>query len=56
MKREQNAGQPEILSPLNDYVFSLLFGDQRHIKILAAFLKSVLDIPEEDYASLTIYR
>jgi predicted transposase/invertase (TIGR01784 family) len=53
MKREQN-GQPEILSPLNDYVFSVLFGDQRHINILAAFLKSVLDIPEEDYASLTI--
>jgi predicted transposase/invertase (TIGR01784 family) len=46
--------QPEILSPLKDYVFSLVFGDQRHIDILAAFLKTILDLPEEEYASLTI--
>jgi predicted transposase/invertase (TIGR01784 family) len=44
----------EILSPLQDYVFSLVFGDQRHIDILAAFLKAVLDLPEEEYESLTI--
>jgi predicted transposase/invertase (TIGR01784 family) len=46
--------QPEILSPLSDYIFSILFGDQRHIDILAAFLKTLLDLPEEDFNSLTI--
>jgi predicted transposase/invertase (TIGR01784 family) len=46
--------QPEILSPLTDYIFTILFGDQRHIDILGAFLKTVLDLPEEDYDSLTI--
>jgi predicted transposase/invertase (TIGR01784 family) len=46
--------QPEILSPLKDYVFSMVFGDQRHIDILAAFLKTILDLPEEEYGSLTI--
>jgi predicted transposase/invertase (TIGR01784 family) len=46
--------QPEILSPLKDYVFSMVFGDQRHIDILAAFLKTILDLPEEEYGSLII--
>ncbi|MDR2181943.1 MAG: Rpn family recombination-promoting nuclease/putative transposase [Treponema sp.] len=45
---------PEIVSPLRDYVFTFLFGDRRNIEILAAFLKSVLDIPEPDYDSLIV--
>jgi predicted transposase/invertase (TIGR01784 family) len=44
----------ELLSPLWDHIFSLLFGDQRNISILEAFLKSVLDLSPEDYESLTI--
>jgi predicted transposase/invertase (TIGR01784 family) len=44
----------EIASPLWDYVFTALFGDQRNIEILAAFLKSLPGIPESDYSSLTI--
>jgi predicted transposase/invertase (TIGR01784 family) len=53
-KNKKLETQPEILSPLKDYVFSLVFGDQRHIEILSAFLKTILDLPEEEYASLTI--
>ncbi|MDR2482453.1 MAG: Rpn family recombination-promoting nuclease/putative transposase [Treponema sp.] len=41
-------------SPISDYAFALLFGDQRHIEILTAFLKSVLDLPEDEYGHLTI--
>jgi predicted transposase/invertase (TIGR01784 family) len=52
--RKKTDSQPEILSPLKDYIFSLLFGDQRHIDILAAFLKTILNLPEKEYASLTI--
>ncbi|GHU55445.1 hypothetical protein FACS189442_3040 [Spirochaetia bacterium] len=44
----------KILSPLNDFVFRLLFGDQRNIKFLAAFLKAALDLPPEEYDHLTI--
>jgi predicted transposase/invertase (TIGR01784 family) len=44
----------ELLSPLMDYVFSLLFGDQRNIGILKGFLSSLLDIPKDEYDGLTI--
>jgi predicted transposase/invertase (TIGR01784 family) len=44
----------ELVSPLADDVFSLLFGDQRNIEILEGFLKTILDIPPEEYGSLTI--
>jgi hypothetical protein len=39
----------EIVSPLWDFIFSFLFGDQRNINILAGFLKAVLDLPEDEY-------
>jgi predicted transposase/invertase (TIGR01784 family) len=44
----------ELLSPLSDYAFALIFGDQRHIEILAAFLKSILNLPEDEYDHLVI--
>ena len=43
-----------LLPVKSDFVFKLIFGDQRNVDILAAFLKSVLDIPEDDYDRLTI--
>jgi predicted transposase/invertase (TIGR01784 family) len=43
-----------LLPVKSDFVFKLIFGDQRNVDILAAFLKSVLDIPDEDYDHLTI--
>jgi predicted transposase/invertase (TIGR01784 family) len=43
-----------LVSPCNDYVFKLIFGDQKNIDILASFLKAVLDIHESEFESLTI--
>jgi predicted transposase/invertase (TIGR01784 family) len=46
--------KPEDISPLEDYVFAYLFGDQRNIAILAGFLKTILRLPEDEYDSFTI--
>ncbi|GHT95312.1 hypothetical protein AGMMS49545_18060 [Betaproteobacteria bacterium] len=43
-----------VLSPRNDLVFKLLFGDEKDTSILTAFLKSVLDLPAEDYHEVMI--
>lgn len=43
-----------VLSPRNDLVFKLLFGDEKDTSILTAFLKSVLDLPAEDYQEVMI--
>ena len=43
-----------LLSVKSDYIFKLIFGDQRNVDILANFLLSVLDIPAEEYESLTV--
>jgi predicted transposase/invertase (TIGR01784 family) len=42
------------LSPIADENFAHIFGDQRNIEVLKAFLASVLDIPAEDYDDLTL--
>jgi predicted transposase/invertase (TIGR01784 family) len=44
----------ELLPVKSDFVFKLIFGDQRNADVLTGFLKSVLDIPEEEYDRLTI--
>ena len=44
----------ELLSVKLDFVFKQIFGDQKNTDILAGFLKSVLDIPEEEYERITI--
>ena len=43
-----------LLPVKSDFVFKLIFGDQRNVDILAEFLKSVLDIPDDEYERLTI--
>jgi len=43
-----------LLPVKSDFVFKLIFGDQHNVDILAGFLKSVLDIPSEEYDFLTI--
>ena len=37
-----------------DFVFKLIFGDRRNVDILGDFLKSVLDIPADEYESVTV--
>ena len=44
----------QLLPVKSDFVFKLIFGDQRNTDILAKFLGSVLDIPELEYEKLTI--
>jgi len=42
------------LSPLSDFVFARVFGDQKNIDNTKAFLKTLLDIPEDEYDQLTV--
>ncbi|GHT81143.1 hypothetical protein AGMMS49960_05020 [Betaproteobacteria bacterium] len=42
------------LSPRNDAIFKMLFGDGKDTDILTDFLKAVLDLPAEDYGEVTI--
>ncbi len=44
----------EFLRVKLDFVFKLIFGDQRNTDILAGFLKSILDISDDEYDRLTI--
>jgi len=43
-----------ILPPKSNTVFQLLFGDPRNIELLTDFLKSVIDIPEDEYEDIVI--
>jgi predicted transposase/invertase (TIGR01784 family) len=43
-----------IISPLYDFVFKEVFGKKKNIEITKAFLKTILDIPEDDYDKLSI--
>jgi predicted transposase/invertase (TIGR01784 family) len=42
------------ISPLNDYVVKCIYGDQKNIENAGGLLKTILDIPPEDYGKLTI--
>jgi len=43
-----------LLSVKSDFVFKSIFGDQRNIEILSAFLKSIIDIPDDEFEQLTV--
>jgi predicted transposase/invertase (TIGR01784 family) len=43
-----------LLPVTSDFIFNLIFGHQRNVDILAAFLRAVLDIPNEEYDRLVI--
>jgi predicted transposase/invertase (TIGR01784 family) len=49
-----NVPQLKMLQPKVDIVFKLLFGDKRNIEILIAFLKSVLNLSEDEYEKITL--
>ena len=44
--------EKKLLSPINDFVFKKLFGD--NIPVLTDFLQAVLDLPKEDYRGIVI--
>jgi len=39
----------EVLSPVNDWIFKLLFGDERRKDMLINLLKIFIELPEEEY-------
>jgi predicted transposase/invertase (TIGR01784 family) len=41
-------------TPLFDFIFKLIFGDQRNIAVLTALLAAALDLPEAEFDHLTI--
>ena len=43
-----------LLPVKSDFVFKLIFGDQRNVDILISFLASILDLPIGEYERLTI--
>ena len=45
---------PKILLPKVDVIFKLLFGDKRNEEILIDFLKSVLDLSDDEYEPIAL--
>ncbi|AGX41931.1 Rpn family recombination-promoting nuclease/putative transposase [Clostridium saccharobutylicum] len=43
-----------IMSPKIDFVFKLLFGDERNKDLLISFLSAVLDLPESEFIGIEI--
>ena len=43
-----------IVSPLYDFAFAEIFGNQKNIDITRGFLKTLLDIPQDEYDRLTV--
>ena len=39
----------DILPPTDDWIFKLLFGDERNKSLLIDLLKSFVGLPEEEY-------
>ena len=46
--------EPKFFAPTNDFVFKMIFGDERNTDILADFLQAVLGLPPEEYADIKI--
>jgi hypothetical protein len=44
----------KFISPLNDFVVKCIYGDQKNIGNTEGFLKTVLDLPPEEYGGLTV--
>jgi predicted transposase/invertase (TIGR01784 family) len=44
----------ELVSPLDDFAFSQIFGSKENLGTTKAFLKTLLDIPEDDYDKLSV--
>jgi predicted transposase/invertase (TIGR01784 family) len=43
----------DILPPVDDWVFKLIFGDERHKSMLINFLKSIMNLPDDEDYELT---
>jgi len=43
-----------MLLPKSDVIFKLFFSDERNIDLLKDFLKSILDLPDDEYNEITV--
>ena len=43
-----------IMSPKYDFVFKLIFGNEKHKDLLIALLSDILGVPEEEFAGIEI--
>ena len=43
-----------LMSPKIDFVFKLIFGDEKHKDLLIALLSAILGVPKEDFDGLEI--
>jgi predicted transposase/invertase (TIGR01784 family) len=50
MNKSVTGGGTELLHPKQDFLFKLIFGDERHTNIIKAFLKAALNLPSEDFS------
>jgi len=50
---DKNTKRP-LLPVTSDFIFKLIFGDERNADILTSFLLAVLDIPSEEFKQITI--
>jgi predicted transposase/invertase (TIGR01784 family) len=46
---DENLSPDNILSPKNDWIFKLLFGNERNKSILVDFLQAFIELPDEEY-------
>ncbi len=46
-------GELKLINPKYDFIFKDLFGNENNIEEVSAFLKSILDIPAEEYGQIT---
>jgi predicted transposase/invertase (TIGR01784 family) len=51
--RNAAAKLPPLL-PKDDFVFRKLFGDERHMDTVIAFLQSFVNMPDDDYVGMTV--
>ena len=49
-----DAGSNELMLPKIDFVFKLIFGDEKHKEITIGFLSAVLQLPKDDLADIEI--
>ncbi|MDR2800552.1 MAG: hypothetical protein LBB52_04695 [Desulfovibrio sp.] len=51
MTDKQNSGlERQPFSPKEDFIFRKLFGDQNHVDMIVSFLKTFVNLPDEEYA------
>ncbi|WP_310939911.1 Rpn family recombination-promoting nuclease/putative transposase [Clostridium sp. SHJSY1] len=54
IKKNRNIDNEFIMSPKNDFVFKLLFGDEKNKDLLIAFLNAILEKPNNELEDIEL--